>query len=909
MPDGASINQGPKVTAPFKRPDFPGRPQIEGTMHKAMEQGRMVESALGDAIFIVQDAKRNMLQRITHYVLMQMGGVDTYLPDKVRPMKLATTVAKWIQQAREYIQEVMAIVQALMQCIGWLQMILNNIRAFIQNIMNMIATLLNEICNLGLPDLPALPNIFGLFKFDGFQFAALKGAFNFKLSFDTNFAFKQCNIHKPNTDIFRNYPKTLDLGGGLVLTMPGPSRPRLGDRVDVGTLQSVIDSGGNTAGLPPDMQMKFNSTSVPFFTPDYDVDRDVYGSFPDPNQIVSNYEISPADYGRNVLSLVPTPDTISWGHGATEPNPFVDGARSISNMLDPRSQALMDLKLAAVDNLREKINHIRQDIRAFSVAAINLEAGVDSNYNAHIFAAWIEYLYRCRYESPTHELGRGGKWVPRFQEVFDEFIVPSYNVLIATPVKWHVGINGNLQAMPDDLPLVVQLKQWKQSNDPRWGQLLYMLSYVEASLLGYNRSTRWDSYKAKQSTDMDAQVQAYLQWVTTSNLDLAPTAIDDSLMLDVVLDGGGLAQWPSKISVPANIVTRVQDLVNKCTKDVARRSGELATVFTSDEVENKWRYTYNIHAESTVVDKYSAYFRQFAANWQRFMDPNQTDVRVRAVTQSYQLAIDSAVNPLAEALGIADIFLWIREDTLNKNASWIPGTPALPAPDPLAESTTKPYSLLDGPGPSDPTGWAQSPNNYMAFTPAPWTNPANPPAAPGLFNAEEFISRPDVQALPLNVQLKMLQLNQAAAAVAQTLAETESTITSKMNAVQADVDDGLMQIADLSAKIDSIETQSAAILDDIANGGDGTGGTGTGGGSTGGGVTSTTPSYRTTIGGTDLIFNVNHNLGKKYPIVQFYDTATGEVVYCDFAAVDTNTIQVVLLTPVAAGAIEVVVIA
>ena len=138
MPDGASINTGPKVTAPFKRPDFPGRPQIEGTMHKAMEQGRMVESALGDAIFIIQDAKRNMLQRITHYVLMQMGGIDTYLPDKIRPMKLAITVAKWIQQAREYIQEVMAIVQALMQCIGWLQMILNNIRAFIQNILNMI---------------------------------------------------------------------------------------------------------------------------------------------------------------------------------------------------------------------------------------------------------------------------------------------------------------------------------------------------------------------------------------------------------------------------------------------------------------------------------------------------------------------------------------------------------------------------------------------------------------------------------------------------------------------------------------------------------------------------------------------------------------------------------------------------
>jgi hypothetical protein len=831
LPTGQSasqLNANPKVTKIFKRPDYPGLPKVEGIMHKSMEQGRMLESSLGDAIFILQDTKREVFARITQYTQMVLGGINCYIPDEWRPAPLSGTVGGWVDKAREALAEIVEIISALRQCIGWLQSTINNVRAYAQNLLNMIATLLHEICNLALPDLPALPNIFGLFHFDGFAFSALK--FDFKLSFDTDFAFKQCYIHNPDLDIFRNYPKKIDLGGGLVLTMPDVKRPKKGSRAAVTDTQKLI----NNEEISPEFKNALASTSVPLFTPDYDIDRDVYGSFPDPGQIMSNYELAREEYDRNILSLVPAP-SYTWGHGSEVPEPT---ARLLSSMTTARTTEQLNAKNTKVDNLREKIDFIRKDVRTFTAATVSLECIVDSGYNLHVVTAWLQYIHRCRYASPAQEQGRGGKWLPHFQEIYDLYIQPSYDVVVsASPIPWHTGVDGVLSAGPVvTIPLVETLTQWELNGDHRWGQLLWCLSYIEASLLKYNRSVRWDQYAAAQGTALDSTTRTYLSWITKADLDFVETLVDDTKTVEITLDSDGKAVWPSKINVPASLAGVMKTLIAKCERDVEQVVGEKATVFTDAEVENKYRFTYNIFAESEVVDKYTAYWRQFAANWKKFVDATRTDVRSRAVTQSYQDALDSFLNPLSTRLGIDYIYAWIHEDVLNQYTLWIPGTPTLPIPDALESATSQAYALIDGPGLNDPTGWSHDPNDYAAFLPKdptdptqtqartwtdpakPWTytdpyaetDPSNPPPTPDptnppiqlLFSPSQFLARPDIQALPLNVQLKMLQLNEAAASVATMLAESEHVLVSKYNAVSADLDQAIAEWEQIDAAID-----------------------------------------------------------------------------------------------------------
>jgi len=152
----------------------------------------------------------------------------------------------------------------------------------------------------------------------------------------------------------------------------------------------------------------------------------------------------------------------------------------------------------------------------------------------------------------------------------------------------------------------------------------------------------------------------------------------------------------------------------------------------------------------------------------------------------------------------------------------------------------------------------------------------------------------------MNTQLKMMQLNEAAAQLAECLATSEAAITNKINEVQADIDDANMQIADLSVQMDDIVAQSQAIIDDLAAGNDGSGA----------GTPKGLGVFRGLIGdGVLTTIYIVHSLNEPFPVVQFYDVITAKRVMVDYAAITPGTIQAIFIDPPAPNSIEVVVMA
>ena len=114
------------------------------------------------------------------------------------------------------------------------------------------------------------------------------------------------------------------------------------------------------------------------------------GSLPDPNTVISNYQMPPATYAANVMSTVPS-------------------------------------------LLPDVANQVPATLRKDLTQYITLGAVVASNYDPNLTAAWLYYISGARGTSG----GRAGNWLPNFQAAFQQYVQPSIDYLASTPVPWN----------------------------------------------------------------------------------------------------------------------------------------------------------------------------------------------------------------------------------------------------------------------------------------------------------------------------------------------------------------------------------------------------------------------------------------------------------------------------------------
>lgn len=292
-----------RVQKAITRLQPPGRPDIEAKYHNSMEQGRFLERPLGDAMSTLKQREKDLQEKINHYMSLNVLATDGQFPDSVRPAKYVVDSVKFIKQVQDYTQETMNIVKAINETIGMYVSLKNNIQGYFQERSNALATLINEICNFSLPSLPSIPNFFGNFTFDGFNFP--KGQFNFKISFDKNFAYGQCHLRGGDVNIFRNYPKTMNWNG-IPTTIP-VYRPPFAGYLNVPPVPNV------------------GSIQDTAYYSSFDPNTDFYqgSGFPDPKFIVSDYRIPVEEFVTRLSSLTGQTTSLGDVDSTADPNYMV----------------------------------------------------------------------------------------------------------------------------------------------------------------------------------------------------------------------------------------------------------------------------------------------------------------------------------------------------------------------------------------------------------------------------------------------------------------------------------------------------------------------------------------------------------------------------------------------------------
>ena len=147
----------------------------------------------------------------------------------------------------------------------------------------------------------------------------------------------------------------------------------------------------------------------------------------------------------------------------------------------------------------------------------------------------------------------------------------------------------------------------------------------------------------------------------------------------------------------------------------------------------QFKYIYNQFAVATMVDRFTQFWRELNANLQALLlqDPYTLQFVV-----SYPEALDSAVNPL----GDPTIYDQVKLDAASRNRQWVAGGDLLTIP--TAPIVT--YSTTSTPA-AGQSGWQG-------------TN----------FDPISYLSRPDIQQLPIPTQIAMLRTNINYAALQQT---------------------------------------------------------------------------------------------------------------------------------------------
>jgi hypothetical protein len=655
---------------------------VETFYHSALEDGREMQKSITDANNWLMEEKKHALDHIQSLFNHVKLGTDGKFDNPIRSLKFGYDIISFMQQVSAFQRNIIQLISALTKNIGILQSMEANILAMIQENLNAIASLLHDICNWGIPDLPAIPNLFSdnIWNWNGFNFFPL-ASFIPHPNFDFNFAFKQCNIHLPNVNVLQNYPSTVNSYNGLTYGAP-PIVPPLG---------GIIPNTGVNLSSGPFFQKMQTTTDVPYYTVDpsytypvtsgsppvteqvsgtFNPFTSMQGSLPDPNTIISDYQMPPQTYAANILSTIP------------------------GLLPDVTTQVPATL---------------RKDLARY----VTLGQVVSSNFEPNLTAAWLYYVSGAR-NNPSGT-GRQGQWLPSFDDAYQTFVQPSVDYLSTTPVPWNRVLPGDtLTAGPTGLPFIITLSPPSSPPVPteEQGNALWKLSYVEAAMLGYIRNTTWDGYADNN----------YVGTFTGTDLDYAMLNIVKTETTTIVL-GEGLATYPVSCTFPSALTNNLQQVITTAAARIL-----LDTTYQSPQPQ--YRYTYDQFAIATVVDRFSQFWREFNGNLQALL---VQDPYLVGIVSAYPLSLDSAIDPL----GDLTIFSAIQVDTASRNRTWVPGFPLLPF-------STVPVVVY---------------TSNTTTTPAAsgWTGTSFDPVA--------FLSRPDIQVLPIPVQAAMLQCNMSAASL------------------------------------------------------------------------------------------------------------------------------------------------
>lgn len=646
---------------------FPGPPTIESNWHKAMEEGRKLESSINDAMFALQKEKHDLDRAIEQYLDLNQVAKDAQRGDHGRRIFLTLDVLRFLQKIHAFMQDIQGIASAIQSNIAFLQSIESQAVAMIQSNLNALANFMQQICNLGLPPLPSLPAYFGfnIFNFNGFNFAAA-GLLpvNISVAAFTNFSFAQCALVAPFLGAYGTPPTVIPLDGLTVGAVSGNFIP---------PLNGAVASTEQVATSP---NLIANITDHPVYTPSVNPATVLVGSLPDPSQIISDFQMPTGTYQSNIVSVIP---------------------------------ALLPA-LTAPDELRKLL-----------VQNVNLDAIVQSNFDKNLTACWLFYLQSARN-------GRAGEWIPNFQNAYQQFLVPSLELLTApnAVIPWNNVIGGtSTTAAPSDVPLVDVLVN---ASPTLRENILWKLSYIEAALLGYSRSRLYDS----------GADSIYLSSFTGADLDYVALQVNLTDTQTVTL-GQGTAQFPVQCTFPKTMANVLNAVIQIAAANIAA---------TPNYQTNKtqFRFTFDAFATATVVDRFTQFWRTFNFNLQQFLgqDPFVVDF-----IANYVGSLDSAIDPL----GLPDDATQIENDSLLRNRSWVPGTPLLSVP--VVPQTT----IGTLPGLATPTtGWT-----VAGFDPS------------------SFLGRPDIQSLPLSTQLAMLRTNESYASLLTTQSQIQTAILDAQN--------------------------------------------------------------------------------------------------------------------------------
>lgn len=796
-----------QVKEALNRDTFPGRVGIEKTMHATMGPGSYLDRNLGDAIFNVEAAKKELLQKVVDYANLQLTAQVAGMPPPSCAPASVTAIIGFIKQVKTFIQELTDLIQSIRDLILYMMSLIKRIQSYIQRQLTSIATLINEICNFHLPALPSLPNLFGNLHFDGFKFT--KGMFDFRLSFDTHFAFGNCKLRNVSSNILQNAVQNYSSAKGLAVNPDGSVSPAMTD-----TFKALFNSpltGGSIASATPSVEDLAKTT--PVFKSTFSPTTDFVGSLLKPSSVVSNYRMPVAEFAPQVLSLLggDTAGIIAdqneagtVGAAGSSPTTVVDQTTIPWSQFIPKTRSYCQSKVTLAN------------IEAASQSWTVLNPGADQTTPAWAVAwAWLRLMNQCRVSSPVTENqtggtltvhGRGGvPWIPTFQKLFAEIVAgaspsdPCYND-IHTDIPWNATQSG-----------LSSMTFWSKVTalDPATrGQILWALSYLEASLLGYDRETKWDAYAPGEVSAPETThplVEGFLTGPTGADLDYQALAIPaTAVTVPLTLNSGGLAKYPSTISVPDFLVPAMTTVIGACDASIRN-----APKYQSQH--SRSMYVYATDATAVAIDPYSQFWRDFASNW---ADLTSKESGLQAIVFNYPKILLDALNPRAtgspfQGVGVSSDpnapypllqtdysdrstpFGYHYEDPVTTTGlTWVPGWPWLPTPSikqmylPVASSSPA-YGVLND--------YNEPVYALPQYTDDPladgWTRVADPddPTATilGAFNPAAYLARADIQALPYTEQQALVAFNQAFDDVVNTGAALLGTTDQAMSSLQA----------------------------------------------------------------------------------------------------------------------------
>ena len=684
-----------------------GDPTIEKFYHNAMEQGRFLERNIADAQHWLAQKEKDLMEKILMHTRMNSLAVDGQLSNPARAIKYVVDSGKIIQDINKFQNEITNLILAVNQNIAILKGMESSMLAMVSQNLNALANLLQQICNWHLPSLPSLPNYFKdtIWHWNGVAFAPLS-SFEVLLnsikslgslsnlsnipSLLSEFQFSNCIFLNPTSPSVT--PGAGNSTGGSGVSVVPPSNITTYSGLSFGTtllsppLEGSISTGDIT---DPSYIAQMQQTDTPVYlspaaaapTPPatfpnpFNVNSSMLGSVPDPSTIISNYQMPPATYQGNIVCVVP-----QTRYATTSP-----------------------------------------DLQKTLVEFVNLGEIVASNFDPNLTAEWLFYL-------SLNRVGRAGNWLSNFQAAYTIYITPSLTYLANNPVPWNCVLPSTvINDTPSAIPLLVTLTEAPSFVQ---GNLLWMLSYIEASLLGYTRNTTWDAYASGN----------YVSDFTGTDLDYRATSIDTTVTTTVTL-GENTAEYPVDCTFPSAIGAVLQEVIGIASIKIQN---------TPNYVTNRpqFKYIYNQFAIATEVDRFTQFWRTFNTNLQALLLQDSYLIQFVA---TYPATLDSAIDPLGDATDYNQLQL----DAATRNRSWVPGAdlPAIPEIPNVAYTTS---------GEGNQTGWTG-----VDFDPA------------------TYLSRPDIQQLPIPVQIAMLRTNLSYVAALQTATAVSTAIQSSIATSQA----------------------------------------------------------------------------------------------------------------------------